>query len=134
MTITLTILAVLLSILSGFAKAVCDLSEEEKIKGNPKMWWKRISSVNKWLLDSKNQIVYKAGKKVERFWGSSRWFVAFTDWWHRFNDVRDICFGASCWIAGYLLSFSSWYWFMLALYPLQRLSFHLFYTSKILHK
>ena len=104
MIVALIITAVLLSILSGFAKAVCDLSEEEKIKGNPKMWWKRISSVNKWLLDSKNQIVYKAGKKVERFWGSSRWFVSFTDAWHLFGLIERISFAIAFILSGLLIA------------------------------
>jgi len=50
------------------------------IKNNPKFWDKRISWKNKWY-NNKNGTVYSE-MNVERFWGSSRWFVFLTDGWH----------------------------------------------------
>ena len=44
MIVALIITAVLLSILSGFAKAVCDLSEEGKLKFNPENYWLKSKS------------------------------------------------------------------------------------------
>ena len=41
---------------------------------NNKFWNPSISWGNKW----KNRDI----KQGERFWGSSRWFVKFTDGWH----------------------------------------------------
>jgi len=81
MLITLIIASVVLTIVSGFAKAVMDLSEEGKIKFKPSRYWiKAMSSPNKW----------KDGdpRKGEKFFGSSRWFVSLTDAWHVFGCVN----------------------------------------------
>ena len=51
MTITLTILAVALAVLSGIAKAICDLSEEGKLKFNPENYWLKSKS---WRRTSRN--------------------------------------------------------------------------------
>ena len=68
MLITIIIIGVLLTIVSGFSKAIMDLSEEGKIKFKPSRYWiKSMSSPNKW----------KDGdpRKGEKFFGSSRWFA-----------------------------------------------------------
>jgi len=123
MEITLIILSIVFSILSGFSKAICDLSEEDKLKFQPKEFWiKNISWKNKW----------KNGK--EKFWGSSRWFVSFTDAWHLFGLIERVGFIVTYVSIGILIMYSNWYWFMLLNYPLFALIFHLFYNSKILRK
>lgn len=123
MGITLIILSVVFSILSGFSKAICDLSEEDKLKFQPKEFWiKNISWKNKW----------KNGK--EKFWGSSRWFVSFTDAWHLFGLIERVGFIVTYVSIGILIMYSNWYWLMLLNYPLFALIFHLFYNSKILRK
>jgi len=69
MIIVYSIFIPVLLFISGFAKAVMDLSEEGKIKLKPSRYWiKSMSSPNKW----------KDGdpRKGEKFFGSSRWFVA----------------------------------------------------------
>ena len=71
MTITLIILSVVFSVIAGISKAIMDKSEEGVIKWNPLFWHKHKSSVNKWKNGDKAQ--------GERFFGSSRWFVLFTD-------------------------------------------------------
>jgi hypothetical protein len=61
--------------------AIMDLSSENKFI-NP--WWnKSYSWSRKWKHDQFGDVLYDAkGKEVERFWGSSRWFVFVTDGWH----------------------------------------------------
>ena len=45
---------------------------------NVEFWNPSVSWENKWAKDAEGNII--SGK--EKFWGSSRWFVAFTDGWH----------------------------------------------------
>jgi hypothetical protein len=121
MEVTLIILSIVFSIISGFAKAICDLSEEYRLKFKPKKYWlKELSWENKW----------KNGK--ERFWGSSRWFVALTDAWHLFGLIERIGFVVTYTITGYLIYESAWHWFLLLNYPIFFTAFHIFYNSKIL--
>ena len=80
MIIAYSIFIPVLLFISGFAKAVMDLSEEGKIKFKPSRYWiKSMSSPNKW----------KDGdpRKGEKFFGSSRWFVSLTDAWHMFGYI-----------------------------------------------
>ena len=44
MIVALIITAVLLSIISGFSKAICDLSEEGKLKFNTENYWLKSKS------------------------------------------------------------------------------------------
>ena len=128
MIVALIITAVLLSILSGFAKAVMDLSEEGKIKFKPSRYWiKSMSSPNKW----------KDGdpRKGEKFFGSSRWFVSLTDAWHVFGYI----FRASYAIAFLAIGSLALYNPLLPLlaipaYAFFALIFHIFHTYKILKK
>ena len=126
MTTALIILSVVFSILSGISKAVMDLSEESKIKGNPLFWHKNKSWQNKWKNGDK--------KQGEKFFGSSRWFVAFTDAWHLFGIIERIGFVITYTSVGYLINMNHWFAFMLFLYPFSMLIFHLFYNSKKLTK
>lgn len=125
---------IIFSILSGFSKAICDLSEENKLKFKNKNYWiKEISSINKWKLDSNNQIIIVNGKKVERFFGSSRWFVLFTCGWHLFQTIQSLSYiiiGVFC---GLLISINIFYIFStIGAYILSRTIFHIFHTYKIL--
>lgn len=125
--ILLLTISIIFSTLSGFSKAICDLSEEGKLKFNPEIFWiKNLSWKNKW----------KNGdfKQGEKFFGSSRWFVALTDAWHLFGLIERIGFIITWVSVGILITISSWYWFMLLCYPLSMLTFHLFYNSKLLRK
>lgn len=125
MTITLIILAIVLSILSGFFKAICDLSEEEKIKGNPLFWHKNKSWQNKWKNGDK--------KQGEKFFGSSRWFVLFTDAWHLFGLLFRLSFIVTYTSIGMLANVSYSYLFgVLVAYVIFAISFHIFYTYKII--
>jgi len=125
MTITLIILAIVLSILSGFFKAICDLSEEEKIKGNPLFWHKNKSWQNKWKNGDK--------KQGEKFFGSSRWFVLFTDAWHLFGLLFRLSFIVTYTSIGMLANVSYSYLFgVLVAYVIFVISFHIFYTYKII--
>ena len=127
MLITIIIIGVLLTIVSGFAKAICDLSEDGKLKFYKKTYWiKAFSWQNK----------YKNGdkKQGEKFFGSTRWFVAFTDAWHLFGIIERIGFVITYTSVGYLINMNHWFAFMLFLYPFSMLIFHLFYNSKKLTK
>lgn len=127
MIIALIITSLLFSALSGISKAICDLSEEGKIKGNRYYWHKATSWQRKW----------KAGhsKNGERFFGSSRWFVMFTDAWHLFGFIHRVTLIKTYIIVGYLVSISNYYMFgILVNYIIFALIFHIFYTNKILRK
>ena len=127
MTVTLIILSVVFSILSGISKAVMDLSEESKIKGNPLFWHKNKSWQNKWKNGDK--------KQGEKFWLSSTFFVAQTDAWHLFG-VLFRAFYAKVYICiGLLISIDIWYTFgALVVYIIFASTFHIFHTYKILRK
>ncbi len=127
MTATLITISIITSFLSGFAKAICDLSEDGKLKFYKKTYWiKAFSWQNK----------YKNGdkKQGEKFFGSTRWFVAFTDAWHLFGIIERIGFVITYTSVGYLINMNHWFAFMLFLYPFSMLIFHLFYNSKKLTK
>ena len=104
-----------------------DLSEESKIKGNPLFWHKNKSWQNKWKNGDKSQ--------GEKFFGSSRWFVAQTDAWHLFG-VLFRAFYAKVYICiGLLISINIWYTFgVLVAYVIFATTFHIFHTYKILRK
>lgn len=131
--ITISIITVALA---GFAKAICDLSEEGKLKFYRKTFWlKDLSWVNKYKLDKFNRPIRINGKYIEKFWGSSRWFVMFTDAWHLFGLLHRIALIASFTIVGYLISISLYFLFALLINYIIFISvFHIFYTYKILKK
>ena len=128
MLITLIIASVVLTIVSGFAKAVMDLSEEGKIKFKPSRYWiKSMSSPNKW----------KDGdpRKGEKFFGSSRWFVSLTDAWHVFGFVFRVSYGIAFLAIGSLALYNP----LLPLLAIPAYAFfagvfHIFHTYKILRK
>ena len=128
MLITLIILSVILPILLGFPKAVCDLSEEDRIKFEPRIFWvKSASSANKW----------KNGIKVqgEKFFGSSRWFVSLTDAWHVFGFVFRVSYGIAFLAIGSLALYNPLLPLLaIPAYALFAGVFHIFHTYKILRK
>ena len=134
MIVALIIFSIVFAIISGISKAIIDLSEEEKIKGNPLFWHKNKAWKNKWKLDANDNPILVNGKRVEKRFGSSRWFVAFYDAWHLFGLIERIGFIVTYTSLGLLISINNWYWFGLFLYPLSMLVFHIFYTTKILRK
>lgn len=126
MIILFNILIPIFSFLTGFEKAVNDLSEEGKLKGNPLYWWKSKSSIRK----------YKNGDKAqgEDFKFSTTILVMFTDGWHLFQYLynrTNKLLGVSI---GVLAALYSWYylfWFIGSSIIYQG-TFHIFYTTKIL--
>jgi len=127
MIIAYCIFIPILLFISGFAKAVMDLSEEGKIKGNPLFWHKNKSWQNKWKNGDK--------KQGEKFFGSSRWFVLFTDAWHLFGVLFRISFAVAYTCIGMLTTVYYFYLFgVVVAYILFATSFHIFYTFKILRK
>ena len=128
MIVALIITAVLLSIISGFAKAVMDLSEEGKIKFKPSRYWiKSMSSPNKW----------KDGdpRKGEKFFGSSRWFVSLTDAWHVFSFVFRVSYAIAFLAIGSLALYNPLLPLLaIPAYAFFALIFHIFHTYKILRK
>ena len=139
MIILLIIIALIFAIISGFSKAICDLSEEQKLKFSNKFFWlKQYSWINKWKTRTGDlnmiPLVDDKGNKIEKFFGSSRWFVALTDAWHLFGLIERIGFFITYTIVGFLISKNAWFFFLLSFYALSMLSFHLFYNSKLLRK
>ena len=128
MTIALIIISILTAIFGGFCKAICDLSEEGKLKFKKKSFWlKELSWVNK----------YKNGlkSKGEKFWGSSRWFVMFTDAWHLFGFLERVSLVISFTMVGHLVSINAYFLFgVLVNYIVFTGVFHIFHTYKILRK
>ena len=128
MTIALIILAIFFALTSGFAKAICDLSEEGKLKWNPFFWHKNIAWKNKWKNGDKSQ--------GEKFFGSSCWFVGFTDAWHLFGYFYNRLSRLSGIPIGILAVKYSW-WYLLGFIVqsvIYAASFHIFHTYKILRK
>lgn len=128
MLITLIISSVVLTIVSGFSKAVMDLSEEGKIKFKPSRYWiKSMSSPNKW----------KDGdpRKGEKFFGSSRWFVSLTDAWHVFGYIFRASYAIAFLAIGSLVLYNPLLPLLaIPAYAFFALVFHIFHTYKILRK
>jgi len=128
MLITIVISSVVLTIVSGFSKAVMDLSEEGKIKFKPSRYWiKSMSSPNKW----------KDGdpRKGEKFFGSSRWFVSLTDAWHVFGFVFRVSYAIAFLAIGSLALYNPLLPLLaIPAYAFFALVFHIFHTYKILRR
>ena len=102
MIAALITISVITAILAGFSKAVCDLSEEGKLKFYRKSYWiKSISSDNK----------YKNGdpKQGAKFWQSTNALVMFTDAWHLFQFFYKTSLIISFTIVGYLISINEYF-------------------------
>ena len=128
MIIAYCIFIPILLFISGFAKAVMDLSSEGKIKFKPSRYWiKAMSSPNKW----------KDGdsRKGEKFFGSSRWFVSLTDAWHVFGFVFRVSYGTAFLAIGSLALYNPLLPLLaIPAYALFAGVFHIFHTYKILRK
>ena len=128
MIIAYCIFIPILLFISGFAKAVMDLSEEGKIKFKPSRYWiKAMSSPNKW----------KDGdpRKGEKFFGSSRWFVSLTDAWHVFGFVFRVSYAIAFLAIGSLALYNTLLPLLaIPAYALFAGVFHIFHTYKILRK
>ena len=63
---------------------------------NQGFWDPNISWINKWTIVPNPS----KPKGVEKFWGSSRWFVAFTDGWHtlQFFQLYFYASAAAIWV------------------------------------
>ena len=77
-----------LIILTGVCNAVMDtlmvfFTTSRFRKLNPLFWDFNKSWINKWKNGDKAQ--------GEKFWGSSTFFVAFTDVWHLFKTIMIFC-------------------------------------------
>ena len=124
----LIISAIILVLVSAISKAIMDLSEERKIKGNPDYWIKSLSSNRKWKNGNKSQ--------GERFWLSSTVLVMFTDAWHLAGFIYNRTNRLAGIAIGILSALYSWY-FLLGIpvsAVLYQTTFHIFYTYKILRK
>ena len=129
MTITLIILSVVFSVIahvmaivSGYAKMICDLSEEGKLNKKPFEYWHKTAS-------SKNKHQYTGKLKS---WLMKNLLVMFTDGWHKYQFVLT----AGLLLSGFFIGFISgkvtpYYSFIiLSAYITRTAVFHLLYTSK----
>ncbi len=133
-------ISVISAAFSGIAKAICDLSEEGKLFMFDKdlnlfFWRKSYSWKNKWKLSENREPIIENGKYVERFWGSSRWFVSFTDAWHLFGFVFRVSYGIAFLAIGSLALYNPLLPLLaIPAYALFAGVFHIFHTYKILRK
>lgn len=121
MVIALSISIFILCFIAGISKTVCDLSETGKLKGNPLFWHKNIAWKNKWKNGDETQ--------GEKFFGSSKWFVLFTDGWHLFQLIQwsstlaiGLCVGFMAGKVNPFILFAA-----IPAYWLSRLFFHIFH-------
>lgn len=116
-------ISVLCAVLSGVARGVSNVISfhyeisifNKHPEFNPKISW-----MNKW----------KNGdpKQGEKFWGSSRWFVMFTDKWHLYEFLHRLFFIGAFVPCGVLIAKSAWFAFgILVLYIIFATAFHLSY-------
>lgn len=129
MAVTLIILSVVFSVLahtlagfSGYAKMICDLSEESKLNKSPYEYWhKHLSSKNK----------YKYAGKIKA-WLMKNLLVMFTDGWHKYQFVLTVCLILSGYFVGFISGkITPFYSFqLLSVYIVRTATFHLLYTSK----
>ena len=129
MTITLIILSVVFSVIahvmaivSGYAKMICDLSEEGKLNKKPFEYWHKTAS-------SKNKHQYTGKIKA---WLMKNLLVMFTDGWHKYQFVLTICLLVSGFFVGFISGkITPYYSFMLlSVYFIRTATFHLLYNSK----
>lgn len=104
LTIIFSILAQVCSLLTGWAKAVADLSDEGKLKWLPyDLWLKEKSSNRKYKCDKDSNPIIVNGKKLEAFPLSTSLLVMFVDGWHRFETILTY----SLLLAGYFVGYVS---------------------------
>ncbi len=83
-------LVILLLIIAGISNAIMDTLQFRYKKSvfrkfkNQQWWNPSLSWRNKWKNGDHTQ--------GEKYWGSSRWFVRFTDAWHFFQGIMYTCF------------------------------------------
>lgn len=122
-------ISVITTILAGFSKAICDLSEEGKLKFYKKTFWIKV-------LSSNNKYKNNDPKQGEKFWQSTNALVMFTDAWHLFGFIQRVTYGISFTIVGYMAgTFSLYFLFGILINYLVFIAiFHIFHTFKILKK
>lgn len=121
MTVAIIISAIVFAILSGFSKAVCDLSEEGKLKFKPSNYWiKALSSIRKY--EYKNKLIAYLMKTV---------LVMFTDGWHLFQFVLTVMLLVCGYFIGRLSAANSEYYTfgLLVVYGIRTATFHIFHDS-----
>lgn len=130
------VLAVVFAIASGIFRAISNVISfryADSIFSNNKFYDPTKSWKNKWKLTANGIPLINQ----ERFWGSSRWFVMFTDAWH-FNEFMHRIMFASCFFfVGALTYAGKSYWFAsgyLIAYIIFAATFHLFFTKIFIRK
>ena len=124
------ILFFVLSVALGITKAIVDTLSFRKGKNIfPDSWQIDNSWKNKWKNGD-----YRQG---EKFWGSSRWFVPFTDAFHFVGMINHIIIFLMIGIFHFIKVESIWSilgWYLVGGYILSRTIFHVFYTYLFLKK
>lgn len=120
---------IIILIIGGMSNAIMDVLRfrySTSIFKNFKnqQWWNPIlSSANKWKNGDKSQ--------GERFWGSSRWFVRFTDAWHFFQGMMFTCFFLSIIL---YQPFINWWADFIIMYFIFTFTFQMFYSKIFIKK
>jgi len=122
LSIVFLLLAHTLGVLSGYAKMICDLSEEGKLNKKPFDYWHKA-------LSSKNKNQYTGKIKL---WLKRNLFVSSTDAWHKYQLILTVCLIGSGFFIGFVAGMVTPYYsfFLLSLYIARTGTFHLLYKSK----
>jgi hypothetical protein len=118
----MTVTAFLLLFIAGVSKAIMDkinfhFSESVFMRLNGQFWNPVLSWMNKWKDGMKD--------RGEKFFGSSRFFVSFTDAWHLFQMIYGVTSASGFVLLGI---FSSW-WMAVIGYVFHRIVFEIFFDK-----
>ena len=134
--IALIFIKTFLIILAGLFNACMDVLSKNRYFDSIFVKWKFFKKYQNFLnplTSASNK--WKNGDKAqgERFFGSSRWFVLFTDAWHLFGLLFRSFYAKAYICVGMLISINIWYSFgALVVYIIFTTTFHIFHTYKIL--
>ena len=124
------ILFFVLSVALGITKAIVDTLSFRKGKNIfPDSWQIDNSWKNKWKNGDPHQ--------GEKFWGSSRWFVPFTDAFHFVGMINHLTVFLMIGVFHFIQVESIWSilgWYLGCGYVLSRTTFHVFYTYIFIKK
>ena len=124
------ILFFVLSVALGITKAIVDTLSFRKGKNVfPSSWQIDNSWKNKWKNGNPRQ--------GEKFWGSSRWFVPFTDAFHFVGMINHLTVFLMIGVFHFIQVESIWSilgWYLGCGYVLSRTAFHVFYTYIFIKK
>lgn len=138
------VLVILLSIIAGIAKSICDtlfFRYEYSVFKDAKFIWDVWGPVdgkagtwkNKWKLDDNGNVIRDSNgqPKYERFYLSSTLLVWLTDPWHAFDNIRILSMFS---IPLLVILFGLKWWIVLLCVVAFYLTFHIIFDFHLLSK